>query len=48
MNIELTRYIEVDTMKNSERGNRNEIYWSMQFSRRRKDKKVNRMKSRGL
>lgn len=40
MNIELTRYTE---SSNVERGNRNEAYWSMQFGRKRKGKKVNRM-----
>jgi hypothetical protein len=48
MNIELTRVMELSTVNGTERGNKSEAYWSMQFSRRRKGKKVNRMKTRGL
>jgi len=46
LNIELMGYIEVSAISNCETRNRNDEYWSMQLSSRRKGKKKNRINFR--
>ncbi len=46
LNIELMGYIELNAISKSETRNKNDEYWSMQLSNRRKGKKNNRINFR--